>query len=161
MNTYNCNKPPHFISFYEEVIRGFQPKRMLEIGVQSGRSLQMWSEKLPEAEIVGLDIYDATEGVGRAKVVIGSQGDESVLKDLGKFDFIIDDGSHFCSHQISTYNVLWKQLNPGGLYVVEDTETSYAPQYVQNHVDTPITAIAYLALAGFMIDNDFAYKWKV
>ncbi len=41
------------------------------------------------------------------------------------FDIIIDDGSHISSHIISTFEIFWKYLKDKGIYVVEDTQTSY------------------------------------
>jgi hypothetical protein len=39
---------------------------------------------------------------------------------------IIDDGSHLPPHQLSTLSILLDQLlQPGGVYIVEDIETSY------------------------------------
>ena len=43
----------------------------------------------------------------------------------GPFDVIIDDGSHVPSHQKLTFQTLWPHLRPGGLYAVEDIETSF------------------------------------
>jgi len=41
------------------------------------------------------------------------------------WDIIIDDASHYPPHQIISFQNLWPKLRPGGLYVVEDIETSY------------------------------------
>ena len=42
-----------------------------------------------------------------------------------KFDVILDDGSHVPEHQILTINKLWDLVKPGGVYIIEDIETSY------------------------------------
>ena len=36
------------------------------------------------------------------------------------FDIIIDDGSHYLSHQIKTWELFKDRLNPGGILVIED-----------------------------------------
>ena len=42
------------------------------------------------------------------------------------FDIIIDDGSHVPWHQIFTLESIFHTwLKPGGLYIIEDLETSY------------------------------------
>ena len=44
------------------------------------------------------------------------------------WDIVIDDGSHVPAHNIISFEVLWKNVRPGGIYVVEDIETSYYPK---------------------------------
>ena len=59
------------------------------------------------------------------------RGDQSKREDReriagsGPFDIVIDDGSHVPEHQIATFKTLWPALRGGGLYAVEDIETSY------------------------------------
>ena len=62
----------------------------------------------------------------------GSQTDSyflgKVLDDVGgkKFDVIIDDGSHIPWHQIFTLETMFDTfLKDGGVYIIEDMETSY------------------------------------
>jgi len=43
------------------------------------------------------------------------------------WDIIIDDGSHIPEHQIRTFVHLFPYVSPGGLYILEDIETSYWP----------------------------------
>ena len=41
------------------------------------------------------------------------------------FDVIIDDGSHLNQHQIFTFETLYPFVKDGGVYVIEDVQTSY------------------------------------
>ena len=43
----------------------------------------------------------------------------------GGWDVVIDDGSHLPYHQIVTFAALFPFVRPGGLYIIEDVETSY------------------------------------
>ncbi len=43
----------------------------------------------------------------------------------GKFDVIIDDGSHFNWHRIFTFEHSFGNLKDGGLYIIEDMQTSF------------------------------------
>jgi len=43
----------------------------------------------------------------------------------GKFDVVIDDGSHVPSHQLTSFESLWPSIVPGGFYFIEDVFTSY------------------------------------
>ncbi len=126
------------IALYDRVLR---PKRwralsILEIGVggyddhSGGRSLRLWRAFFPRAQIAALDLYDKTAlSRGRIQVFQGSQADRAVLERIAKnrrgFDLIIDDGSHINEHQIRSFAVLFPHLRPGGLYIIEDTQTSY------------------------------------
>jgi hypothetical protein len=48
----------------------------------------------------------------------------NVIKDTGLF-FINDDGSHIPEHQLLSFNTLFPLLCEGGIYIIEDIETSY------------------------------------
>jgi cephalosporin hydroxylase len=84
---------------------------------------------------VGIDIEPAAaeHAGGRIEVFVGSQADEpflsSVLERTGPPDLVIDDGSHQAPHQLATLQVMWPKLKEGGLYIVEDTQTSYHAGY--------------------------------
>jgi hypothetical protein len=41
------------------------------------------------------------------------------------WDIIIDDGSHLPEHQLVSFTALFPFVRPGGVYVIEDIETSY------------------------------------
>ncbi len=127
----------HYFPFYEEILAPYlgRPVRLLEIGVFRGGSLQMWTRYLPEGStVVGLDIdpacarFDRPEA--RCHVRIGDQSDPdflaAVVREFGPFDIVIDDGSHFASHMIASFNALFLDgLAAPGLYVVEDTHSNY------------------------------------
>jgi len=114
---------------------------LLEIGVggyedplAGGESLRMWKSFFPFAKIFSLDIFDKTFlQEKRIKIFTGSQVDEDFLlkveNQAGPFDLIIDDGSHLNEHVIKSFEILFPKLKNGGIYVVEDTQTSYWEDY--------------------------------
>ena len=63
----------------------------------------------------------------------GDQTDPVFLTELtnreGPFDNIIADGSHVQSHIITSFETLFPLMNRGGIYVIEDTQTSYWPRF--------------------------------
>ena len=67
------------------------------------------------------------------KIEFGDQADPMFLLDVaakhGPFDVIVDDGGHKMHHQKVSFNTLWSQLADGGLYIVEDTHSSYWPGF--------------------------------
>lgn len=140
---YGADKWNHH-SYAEHYNRHFTPLRLkklniLEIGVggyasdkSGGKSLRMWKAFFPNSMIYGIDIVDKKYvEEDRIKVFQGSQDDESflrkVLDETGGLDIIIDDGSHVNEQVIKSFNVLFPALNDNGIYVVEDTFTSYWP----------------------------------
>ena len=110
-----------------------EPITLLEIGVLRGESLLSWREYFPNAKIVGIDIdpnCKNLENVDRNIFVeIGSQDDllflDKVCKKYGKFDLVLDDGSHINEHVIKSFQFLIDWVKPEGVYVVEDSATSY------------------------------------
>lgn len=103
-------------------------RSLLEIGVQSGRSLKVWREFFPNATICGLD-YDpgcARLNADGFAVEIGDSRNPAVaraaLERFGRtsFDIIIDDGAHHPQAQIGTFRTWFPHLAEGGVYVVED-----------------------------------------
>jgi demethylmacrocin O-methyltransferase len=127
---------------YEEIMRSHRSKAisLLEMGVggyksmRGGESLLMWEAYFRRGRIYAIDIHDKTHlSRRRLKVFQCSQTDRKRLTDLcneiGPFDFVIDDGSHISSHQIESFRILWPFVKDGGVYVVEDVQTSYWPKY--------------------------------
>ncbi|WP_297511883.1 class I SAM-dependent methyltransferase [Flavobacterium sp.] len=119
----------------------FKRVKLLEIGVggyespfSGGNSLRMWKSYFPLGKIFSLDIYDKSpQQESRIKIFQGSQVDfeflQKVIAHTGELDLIIDDGSHINAHVIQTFEFLFPKLKKGGIYVIEDTQTSYWEHY--------------------------------
>lgn len=108
---------------------------MLEIGVLDGASLRMWEEFFPLADIFAIDVDAAcaAHASARTTVDIMDQGNKTALQAYAArescFSLIIDDGGHRMKQQILSFEVLFPTLLPGGMYVVEDSHTSYIGLY--------------------------------
>ncbi|WP_232677285.1 hypothetical protein [Nocardioides sp. R-C-SC26] len=133
----------HYTQHYQrhlEHLRG-EAFTLLEIGIggyknrkNGGQSLRMWKWFFPKAQIVGLDIEDKSwVEAGRIKVYQGSQDDEAVLERIvaeqGPIKVVIDDGSHRPEHIRETFRILFPLLADDGIYCIEDTQTSYWPEF--------------------------------
>jgi hypothetical protein len=118
---------------YKRLFRGlrYRPLRILEIGVLNGDSLLAWRAFFPRAVTVGMDINDRRSfSMGtRTRVYQGDQGSAADLSNIcsaeGPFDIVIDDGSHLSRHQRFSFLQVFPHLKDGGLYVIEDVQTSF------------------------------------
>lgn len=130
---------------------------LLEIGVggyarsgAGGGSLKMWKRYFQQAQVVGLDIEDKSFlDRPRMTTVQGDQTDASVLASVierfGAPLVVIDDGSHRPADIIETFRVLFPLLPDGAVYAIEDTQTSYWPEYGGSEDrDSPHTTMAFV-----------------
>ncbi len=133
---YPTNKNDYgFLDIYENYFKNLRNKNLniLEIGVDKGDSLRLWREYFINSRICGLDIDKKDFVIQNVEIYQGDQNDKILLnkiaKKYGKFDIIIDDGSHVSKHIINSFNYLFDHLRQDGIYIVEDLQTSYIPRY--------------------------------
>lgn len=133
---YPTNKNDYgFLDIYEKYFESLREKKLniLEIGVDKGDSLRLWKEYFINSKICGLDIDKKDFKINDVEIFQGDQNDKTLLSKIadkyGKFDIIIDDGSHISKHIINSFNYLFDHLSHNGLYIVEDLQTSYIPRY--------------------------------
>ena len=112
--------------------------KMLEIGLGCdmnygpGASVSLWKTLFPVAELWEAE-YDGAcveKAVKEGKLdglhpLVGDQGNNATLdswieKSGGQFDVVIDDGGHHNCQIKASFDKLWPQLLPGGLYFIED-----------------------------------------
>jgi hypothetical protein len=117
---------------YHAVFRLYRYKatRLLEIGLLSGDSILAWRCFFPFGRTIGIDIDPKHHLAGkRTRIYQADQGSASDLAALCEreptFDIIIDDGSHFNRHQIFSFRQLFPHLRDGGIYIIEDVQTSF------------------------------------
>ena len=109
--------------------------KLLEIGVSAGQSIKTWKKYYYNAKILGVDIIPECKKYeeDHINVEIGSQTDgvflEKISKQYGPFDMILDDGSHINSDVIYSFEHLFDSVKSGGVYIIEDTHTSYFDDY--------------------------------
>lgn len=132
-----------YTQHYEQHLKHLKSEKftLLELGIggyarkgRGGASLRTWKHFFPKANIVGLDIQDkAFVDAPRIRTYKGSQVDEQLLRqilaDAGEIGVVIDDGSHRPEHIRESFRILFPLLRNGGVYAIEDTQTSYWPEY--------------------------------
>jgi len=128
------HKWDHYFEIYERFFSPFRDTamHMLEIGISHGGSLQLWRKYFGErANLYAIDINPECRQFGEEKtrVFIGSQEDPVFLAQIARtlppLDVVLDDGGHTMNQQIVSFRHLFPLVRDGGLYIVEDTHTSY------------------------------------
>jgi ubiquinone/menaquinone biosynthesis C-methylase UbiE len=144
-----------FTEFYEKHFEARRDQRLniCEIGILNhpdkinrpfeGASLLMWRDYFYNSGIIGIDINDHSSLNGdKIRTYVADQGNRTQLQDLfqdKQVDIIIEDGSHFMHHQQISLGVLFRNLKPGGIFVIEDLHTSHLdmlPSFRRNIKDT-------------------------
>ncbi|WP_162888699.1 class I SAM-dependent methyltransferase [Dechloromonas sp. HYN0024] len=124
---------------------------MLEIGIQNGGSLELWSKYFGNAlQLIGCDINRDCSLLlysdKRINVVIGDANDietyRKILLCSSEFDIVIDDGSHRSSDIIKSFCVFFPLLASGGVYIVEDLHCSYWDKF-EGGLFNPYSSISF------------------
>lgn len=123
--------------YYEDFLNKYRDKKInfLEIGFWHGESAKLWLKYFKYANIYSLDsdirFFEKYKiNNDRFRYIKGDQGNlqdlDNVVKITGICDVILDDGSHLPKHQLISFNYLFENcLRDGGVYIIEDIETSY------------------------------------
>jgi len=138
-NSYKrLNKCLHFFDIYERHLARFRDISpvMIEIGVMGGGSLSMWKEYFGSgSRIIGIDInpeckVHEDDGID---IFIGNQNDSAVIDAIfskyPRIDIVLDDGSHMMQDIISSFELFYNRMHSNGVYMVEDTCTSYRDEF--------------------------------
>lgn len=134
----NSHKLLHYLDIYEKHFSRFKKRcpTILEVGINNGGSLELWGRYFDwDCKIYGVDLNEECEKINlpKTKILIGNQSDASFWEDVKiktpKIDIFIDDGSHMMEHQIVTYESIFDHISDDGIYLCEDTCTSYYNSY--------------------------------
>jgi hypothetical protein len=126
----------HYFEAYHRHLAKFigREVHVLEVGVYSGGSLQMWSSYFgPHCHLYGVDIQSACRAYEneRMTILVGDQADRGfwrhVRATVPQLDVVIDDGGHRPEQQIVTLEELLPHLRPGGVYLCEDVYETFNP----------------------------------
>jgi len=155
--------------FYPDYIKR-DIKKLLEIGVAEYAGINLWLEYCPDAFIYGFDIKTECDKF-RLKVIKGDQAVENDLDRLinviGKdIDVIVDDGSHVPQHQLFAFIKLFPLVKNGGIYIIEDIESSYWKYNkllydtypMNNGIEAPFNLINVFQKVLHLLNREFFYK---
>lgn len=119
----------HYFDIYERHLSRFRnaTPNVLEIGIYSGGSLDMWRQYFGAGcRLIGVDIEESVRAYQDEDVTIhvGDQSDpqfwRGIIPSLPPLDIVLDDGGHAPHQQIETLEALLPVMRPGGVYLCED-----------------------------------------
>lgn len=135
-NKYGCDKGTthrakhgytvHYFEKWKDI--RYDVKNIFEIGINQGASLRMLRDFFPNATIYAIDVLpELIFQDDRIKTYVCNATEEADLDKILNgidFDIILDDGGHNNVDQQVSLAYLFKHLKPGGMYIIEDLQTS-------------------------------------
>ncbi len=129
----------HYFEIYHRCFERYRRRpelKFLEIGVLNGGSTHMWRDYFSkDAHIIGMDIDPACREMEKDgfEIWIGDQANREFWAGFKQkhttLDIVLDDGGHTMEQQLTTFQELFPILSDGGLYMCEDTHTSYVTSF--------------------------------
>jgi hypothetical protein len=120
--------------FYENAFKSYRDRKnkILEIGIDTGGSICLWSKYFSNSTILGIDItkyrllpeYDEDNYDNAVYAYVKDAYDPVFVDSLGNFDIIIDDGPHLLEYQKKAIELYLPKLNSGGIMIIEDVKTT-------------------------------------
>jgi len=134
INKYNSDKgyAHGYSNIYHRYFESLRDSKltMLEVGIGTGESVNVWYDFFGNSTIYMADIDDYSHlyNKDRLKCLTVDQSDRLSLENLretvGQLSIVLDDGGHAMHHQQLTLGIMFKNLNSNGLYFIEDLHTS-------------------------------------
>ena len=127
-----------YFPIYEKLFEKYKnkPITFVEIGILDGGSLEIWKNYFGKnSRIIGIDNNPECKKFENEKfeIYIGSQSDpifwQNFYNKVGPIDILLDDGGHTNEQQIITLIESIKNINNGGIHIVEDVHSSYQKHY--------------------------------
>jgi hypothetical protein len=162
---------------YWSAHRLFRANQILELGIWDGGSMAFWFEFFQPKKHVGIDLasrgdrhyferYVTSKGLTEhIKTYWGvDQADAARLRGIlqcefdGPLDIVIDDASHLYEPTKASFETLFPQLRPGGLYIIEDWAWAHWREFQSIRqgwaTETALTQLVYelIEAAGSSID---------
>lgn len=153
-----------YLTEYDRLFNDYRdkPVRLLEIGIQNGGSLDIWSKYFSNAAaLIGCDINPDCALLSYLDpcigVVIGNanalEARERVFQRSPQFDIIIDDGSHLSSDIIKSFALYFPRVVEGGIFIAEDLHCSYWGKFEGGLFD-PYSSITFFKHLADVINHE-------
>lgn len=123
---HNCDKGYYhgYERVYEPAFENLreEPLHILEVGIFKGAGIAVWLNYFPNATIVGIDTFQRVKPyeipILKHPRVEWHEHDSTTPLDIGRFDFVIDDGCHTHIAQRKTFENFMPYVD--GAYFIED-----------------------------------------
>jgi GT2 family glycosyltransferase len=153
-----------YLTEYDRLFEAYResPINFLEIGIQNGGSLEIWSEFFPVAtNLVGCDINSDCSKLRyaepRISIVVGDANTDEIELAVRKispmFDIVIDDGSHRSSDIVKSFARYFQYVTDGGLFVAEDLHCSYWQDY-EGGLFYPMSSIGFFKRLADVVSHE-------
>jgi hypothetical protein len=142
-----------------------QHVKLMEVGVQSGGSIQMWQANLgPNCFNYGVDIDDRCTKFtdDRTSIFIGDQGKVEAWQHFfthvtPTLTVAVDDGGHLAHQMLVTLQQVWPRLDSGGVFVTEDIH-GMNMDYISGFFNP---AADFLAAQGSQVTSVHIYPFMI
>lgn len=134
-----------YMKMYERELGTIEVSSLLEVGIGSGKSLKMWREYYPLANIYGIEYIGCAENVEIHGCYTATDiddikifnGDSSKIETWANvpydLDVIVEDGDHTPETMVKTFLLGFDHIRSGGLYFMEDTHVGFIQEiFYQN-----------------------------
>jgi len=150
----SSDKWKSYLFVYDNLLKDVRNKveNLLEIGVQNGGSLEIWSEYFTSVKnLIGCDINPncaelSYENTG-VKIIIGDASKfevkEKITHICSEYDIVIDDGSHQSSDIIKSFLLYFPLVKEEGYYIIEDLHASYWQEF-EGGLYFPYSSMSFL-----------------
>jgi len=131
------NTTHSYLELYQKLLisKKETAKNVLEVGVQAGGSIKLWSDFFTNATIYGLDIMNIAnmwDGIKNKNNIflygsIDAYNDkfftDTFLNKNIKFDFMLDDGPHTLESMKSFIKLYSQIMADDGILIIEDVQS--------------------------------------
>jgi hypothetical protein len=130
------NTTHSYIPLYENLLHKKKEtaKNILEVGIDRGGSIKLWSEYFTNATIYGLDIMDINnvwDGIkNKNNIILYTSLNaydpifvNNTFVNKIKFDFMLDDGPHTLESMINFIELYSPLMADDGILIIEDVQS--------------------------------------
>lgn len=113
---WKTDKVSHgFTHFYNSILSEHRNTitNIMEIGILHQNSPNVWKDYFTNSKVVAIPKQNSNKQVWF-----------EILQQFKNIDLVVDDGSHNMDEQQEAFNYLFKHLNQGAYYIIEDLHTS-------------------------------------